>query len=136
MAKRKRKFTYALSKVQIQLTIEALLMARSAGAHCQVKIIEESGEEHTFEGITNDGRIDKIVDKLEQDGIGYQIQLNPTGVPYTRSEDKSIEATINCLNDSLGEIEEAESAEMEKVAAAEAPQLIEKLYEMLESEGK
>ena len=131
MTKRKRKFTYAFSKTQLQLTIEALLMARSAGAHCEVLLIEESGVEHKFGGISSDGTIDRLVDDLEASNTGYEIQLRPTGKPYTRTEDKSIEATINALNDSLGEIEEAETAEMEKLAAEAAPQVIEDIYKYL-----
>jgi len=136
MAKRKRKFTYALSKTQLQLTIEALLMARSAGAHCEVLLIEESGTEHKFGGIANDGSIDRLVDNLESNGTGYEIRLQPTGKPYTRSEDKSIEQTINALNDSLGQLEEAEQAEIEKLAADSTPEVVEALYKMLENESK
>lgn len=136
MAKRKRKFTYAFSKTQLQLTIEALLMARSAGAHCEVLLIEESGIEHKFAGIASDGSIDRLVDELEASNTGYEIQLRPTGKPYTRTEDKSIETTINALNDSLGEIEEAENVEMEKLAAEAAPKVIEEIYKYLYDEPK
>jgi len=135
MTKRKRKFTYALSKTQLQLTIEALLMARSAGAHCEVLLIEESGMEHRFGGIANDGSIDRLVDDLERNGTGYEIRLRPTGKPYTRSEDRSIEQTINALNDSLGQLEEAEEAEMDKLAADATPEVVEALYKMLENES-
>jgi hypothetical protein len=128
MAKRKRKFTYSLSKTQLQLTIEALLMARSAGAHCQVSVVEESGREHTFAGIINDGTIDRLVDELDRDGTAYEIRLVPTGTPYTRSEDRSIEMTITALNASLGELEAIEEAETQKIASDAAPKLIESLY--------
>lgn len=136
MAKRKRKFTYAFSKTQLQLTIEALLMARSAGAHCEVLLIEESGTEHKFAGIASDGTIDRLVDELEASNTGYEIQLRPTGTPYTRTEDKSIETTINALNDSLGEIEEAETVEMEKIAAEALPKVLEDIYTYLYDEPK
>lgn len=136
MARRKKRFTYAFSKKQIQLTIEALLIARSAGAHAEVVVTEESGKEHRFRGIVSDGSIDNLVDKLESDGVDYEIQLNATGDPYSRAEDKSLEQTINALNDSLGEIEEAEAQEAERVASEATPELIEELYKMLETGEK
>jgi len=136
MAKRKRKFTYAFSKAQLQLTIEALLMARSGGAHCEVFLIEESGVEHKFEGISDDGQIDTLVDRLEASNTGYEIKLSPTGKMYTRTEDKTIESTINALNNSLGEIEEAETEELDKMAAEAVPRVIEDIYRFLSDEPK
>jgi len=136
MAKRKRKFTYAFNKTQLQLTIEALLMARSAGAHCEVLLIEESGIEHRFAGIASDGSIDRLVDELDASNTGYEIQLRPTGKPYTKSEDKNIETTINALNDSLGIIEEAETAETERLAAEALPKVLEDIYTYLYDEPK
>jgi len=134
MGKRKRKFTYAFSKMQLQITIEALLMARSNGAHCEVLLIEESGVEHKFDGISDDGGIDNLVDSLEASHTGYEIKLSPTGRLYTRSEDKSIETTINALNYSLGQLEEAETEEMDKLAAEAAPQVIADIYKFLSDE--
>jgi hypothetical protein len=131
VARRKRKFTYSLSKTQLQLVIEALLMARSAGAHAEVVVIAETGEEHRFDGIVSDGTIDNLLEKFDDKGVGYDVQLMPTGRPYTKSEDKSIEVTINALNDSLGEIEAAEEAEAEKAAADAVPDLIDQIYKFL-----
>lgn len=134
MAKRRKKFTYLMSKSQIQLIIEALLIARSSGAHAKVYVNAEDGESHVFNGIVNDGSIDKLVDKYEADGCDYEVKLTAEGVPYDRSEDKILEQTINLFNESLGEIEQAEEEAASKKAAAETPELINKLYEMLESE--
>ena len=131
MARRKRKFTYSLSKTQLQLVIEALLMARSAGAHAEVVVTAENGEEHRFDGIVSDGTIDHLLEKFDSKGVGYDVQLIPTGKPYTKSEDKSIEMTINALNDSLGEIEAAEEAEAEKTAAEAVTGLVEEIYKFL-----
>lgn len=133
MARRKKRFTYSFSKKQIQLTIEALLIARSAGAHAEVIVTEEGGKEHRFRGIVSDGSIDDLVDDLEKSGVNYEIQLNATGDPYSRAEDKSLEQTINALNDSLGEIEEAEAEEAERIALEATPDLIEELYKMLDT---
>ena len=123
------------TKTQIQLTIEALLMARSAGAHAIVLITDDSGVEHKFDGIVSDGSIDNLVDDLEAKGTGYDISLTATGRPYSRSEDRSIEQTINALSDTLGQIEEEENAEIEKMAAIEAPKVIEEIYKYL-TDGK
>lgn len=106
-------------------------MARSAGAHAEVVVTAETGEEHRFEGIVSDGTIDNLLEKFDDKGVGYEVQLMPTGKPYTRSEDKSIEVTINALNESLGEIEEAEAAEAEKAAADAVPELIDEIYKFL-----
>lgn len=131
MGKRKRRFTYLLNKAQIQLVIEALLMARSSGAHCEVLLTEESGKEHKFEGISFDAGIDELVDNLDASGVDYQIRLLPTGKSYTAYEDKSIEQTINLLNESLGEIEQSEENEIKKKASEALPQLMDDINKFL-----
>lgn len=136
MAGRKKKFSYSLSKRQIQLVIEALLIARSSGMHAKVFVENENGESHEFEGIVGDGSIDRLVDKYESEGVDYQVRIDASGEPYSISEDKLLEQTINMLNTSLGEIESAEEQEAIKKAAAETPILIEKLYEMLDEQEK
>lgn len=112
-----------------------MLMARSAGAHAEVVVIEEGGEEHRFEGIVSDGTIDNLLEKLDQKGVGYDVQLMPTGKPYSKMEDKSIETTINALNDSLGEIEADEAEEAAKTAASAAPDLIDEIYRFLSGDS-
>lgn len=114
--------------------IEALLIARSCGAHAQVVVENEKGESHTFNGIASDGSIDNLVEKYETEGFDYEVRLTATGKPYDVAEDKLLEQTINVLNESLGEIEHAEELAAAKKAATETPELIARLYEMLDQE--
>lgn len=94
-------------------------------------LTEESGKEHKFEGISFDAGIDELVDNLDASGVDYQIRLLPTGKSYTAYEDKSIEQTINLLNESLGEIEQSEENEIKKKASEALPQLMDDINKFL-----
>ena len=124
------------SKSQLELVIEALLVARTFRRKAVVKLFYEDGDTRQFDVVDTDdprGMIDEEESLIDESA---EISIVPEGREYTDAEFSELGEMINDLTELLEDVEESEAKHNEISAKMAMPSVIDDIYKLLEGEGE
>lgn len=124
------------SKSQLELVIEALLVARTFKRKAVVKLFYENGDAEQFDVVETSDPRGMIDDDLSLVDESAGIFIVPEGRGYTDSEFSELGEMINDLTELLEEVEKSEAKHNEISAKIAMPSVIDNIYKLLDGEGE